>query len=268
MDLNSHFKTQSQKIDAALLAYLPKKTERVSQLYEAMRYAVLQGGKRIRPILLLEAARAVGGSEKNAMPAACAVELIHSYSLVHDDLPCMDDDAERRGQASCHVKFGEVTALLAGDALLTLAFETISQTKNPEAVRLLAAASGSQGMVGGQALDMEFQNKSADLPTLEYINTHKSGSLIAVSLRLGALLGGGTRKEIEALYRYGKFAGLLFQIVDDMLDGQGYAKMLGLSETRKKASDTAAKAKKELLIFGKRVATLNAITDFILERKH
>ena len=268
MDINSYLKTQSKKINRALLKYLPKKGERVSHLYEAMRYAVMSGGKRIRPVLLLGAARAVGGSEVSVMPAACAVEFVHNYSLIHDDLPCMDDDPVRRGRPACHVKFGEVTALLAGDALLTLAFQILSQTKKSEAVRILAEAAGARGMVGGQALDMEFKNKEPDLPTIEYINTRKSGSLIAASLKIGALLSGGTKKEVESLYRYGKYTGLLFQIVDDMLDGQGYAEVLGLSEARQKAAELGLRAKKELSMFGSRAKILNSITDFVLERKH
>ena len=265
--LERYLKTQSQKIDAALLKYLPSKKAPASRLREAMHYAVLQGGKRIRPILLLEAARAVGGSEKSVMPAACAVEFVHSYSLVHDDLPCMDNDAERRGKPSCHIKFDEVTALLAGDALLTLAFEVLGHT-HLEAIRVLASASGARGMVGGQALDMQYQNKALDLPTLEYINTHKSGNLIAASLKIGSILGGGTQKQTESLNRFGRCAGLLFQIVDDILDGEGYAKILGFSEAKQKASDLAQKAKKELSSFGKRAKNLHEITDFVLERKH
>ena len=268
INITHYLKTQSEKIDRALLGCLPKNGERISHLYEAMRYAVTSGGKRIRPVLLLEAARAVGGPEAKAMPAACAVELVHNYSLIHDDLPCMDDDSVRRARPTCHVKFGEVTALLAGDALLTLAFEVLSRTKRIEAVQMLAEAAGGRGMVGGQALDMEFQNKEPDIPTIEYINTHKSGSLIAVSLRMGAVLGGGTKRQIESLYRYGKVTGLLFQIVDDMLDGEGYAKALGLSSARQKAEELGRQAKKELSGFGRRADILHWITDFVLERKH
>ncbi|MBI3315446.1 MAG: polyprenyl synthetase family protein, partial [Candidatus Omnitrophica bacterium] len=202
MDLDVYFKKQIAKIDSRLSAYLPKVKEHPSVLHEAMRYAVLSGGKRVRPVLVLAACAAVGGDEKKAMPAACAVEFIHNYSLVHDDMPCMDDDSLRRGTPTCHKKYGEDTALLVGDALLTLAFRVLSEpsgTETPgemkrrlQVISLIAEASGTHGMVGGQAVDMEFQGKEMDLPTLEYINTHKSGALIAVSTRVGALLGGGS----------------------------------------------------------------------------
>ena len=240
-----------------------------------MRYAVLSGGKRIRPILTLAACEAVGGKESRVFEAACAIELIHNYSLVHDDLPCMDDDAMRRGKPSCHAKFGEVTALLAGDALLTQAFKVLSRVqgsrtdaqKRLQTLRWVADAIGNQGMVGGQALDMEYQKKEPDLPTLEYINTHKSGALIAVSTRAGAYLGGGTPRQVEALYRFGKYAGLLFQIVDDIMDQQGYARMIGSQEARKEASTLLSKAKRELSIFGKKAHTLEKIADLIATRK-
>lgn len=239
-----------------------------------MRYAVLSGGKRIRPILALEACRAVGGRIQDALPAACALELIHSYSLVHDDLPCMDDDQERRGQPTCHVRFGESTALLAGDALLTLAFKILCSPNGKAASRQLEAgcfiaeAVGANGMVGGQAADLEFQPGNRDLPTIESINIRKSGALIAASIRAGAYLGGGRSSEVEALYRYGKAIGLLFQIVDDILDGQGYAKVIGISEARNQASALLAKAKKEIKPLGSRGQTLMALAEFVHDRRN
>ena len=238
-----------------------------------MRYAVLSGGKRIRPILTLAACEAVGGREKDAMPAACAIELIHSYSLIHDDLPCMDDDDIRRGKPSCHKKFGEALALLAGDALLTLAFQVLSSAdpKNSkghlEITRGIAEATGGSGMIGGQVVDIETQGKEIELPTLEYINTHKTGALIAVSLRSGALAGGGTTHQVRALTRYGQYAGLLFQIVDDILDGEGYAKSIGIPEAREEAKRLCGRAKDTLKIFGKKGEPLARIADFVLQRK-
>lgn len=238
-----------------------------------MRYAVLLGGKRIRPILTLAACEAVGGKEKNAMSAACAIELIHSYSLIHDDLPCMDDDDLRRGKPSCHKKFGEALALLAGDALLTLAFQVLSSQdpknskRNLEISRHLAEAAGSTGMIGGQVADIEAQSKEVDLPILEYINTHKTGALIAVSLRCGALAGGGTTKEVQALTRYGRYAGLLFQIVDDILDGEGYAETIGIPEAREEAQRLCGRAKDTLKIFEKKGEPLARIADFVHLRK-
>ena len=271
MGLESSLKKRSLRIEKALAACLPRESEPPRALSHAMRYAVLSGGKRIRPIFTLAACEAVGGREKDALNAACALELIHSYSLVHDDLPCMDNDSMRRGKPSCHAKFGQVTALLAGDALLTLAFGVLARStgeKQLQAVRWIAEAVGSRGMVGGQALDMEFQEKEADLPTLEYINTHKSGALIAACTRVGAYLGGGTPRQVEALYRYGKYVGLLFQIVDDIMDAQGVARAIGVRGAREEAALLLAKAKRELSLFGNKGRFLETVADFVVARKN
>ncbi len=274
MTLEVYLKKQSAKIDKALEHYLPGMHEQPKNLTQAMRYAVLSGGKRVRPILVLAAAEAVGGDEKKVMPAACAIEMIHSYSLVHDDLPCMDDDKERRGKPTCHIKFGEVDALLAGDALLTQAFHIlsaadvkISPARQIEAIRMITEAVGHRGMVGGQALDMVFQGKEMDLPTIEYINTHKTGALIAVSTRIGALLGGGSQSQVDKLYRYGKYVGLLFQIADDIMDEQGYAQVIGVHEAKDEASTLLDLAKKELKGLGKKAQILEQIADFVINRK-
>ena len=264
-------KKRSVRVKKALAACLPRENEHPRELSRAMRYAVLSGGKRIRPIFTLAACEAVGGRETAVLDAACALELIHSYSLVHDDLPCMDNDLMRRGKPSCHAKFGQVTALLAGDALLSLAFHVLARTRGKrqiQAVQWIAEAIGSRGMVGGQALDMEFQAKEADLPTLEYINTHKSGALIAACTRVGAYLGGGTPRQVEALYRYGKYVGLLFQVVDDIMDQQGYARALGVRGAREEAALLLANAKRELSPFGKKGQFLEAVADFMVTRKN
>ncbi|MBI2095238.1 MAG: polyprenyl synthetase family protein [Candidatus Omnitrophica bacterium] len=276
MNIHSYLARESARIDKALETFLPRPSPRSSALHQAMRYAVFPAGKRIRPVLALEACRAVGGDVKKAMPAACALELIHSYSLVHDDLPCMDDDPRRRGQPSCHVKFGEDTALLAGDALLTLAFRALCVRDGAssrrelagrlDVARLIAEAVGSEGMVGGQAVDIACRDQEVDLATAEYINVHKSGALIAVSLKTGATLGGGSKKQVESLYRYGKFVGLLFQIVDDIMDRQGYAKVIGVSEARKEAGSLLGRAKAELAPLGPRGRTLAALADFVMTR--
>ena len=178
------------------------------------------GGSGLRPILVLAAAETVGGSDRQALPAACAIELIHNYSLTHDDLPCMDDDDYRRGKSTCHRKFDEATALLAGDALFALAFKILASPhghvkpremeRRLEATRIIAEAISSYGMVGGQVADIESKGKEIDIPTIEYINTHKSGALIAASLRVGALLGGGSKSQIEAMYHFGEIIGFLF----------------------------------------------------------
>jgi geranylgeranyl diphosphate synthase type II len=277
LELQAYFDKQIKKINKALDACLPGESERPFSLHRAMRYSVLSGGKRIRPIFVLAACQAVGGDEKKVMPAACALELIHNYSLIHDDLPCMDNDDLRRGQPTCHKKFGEDTALLAGDALLTLAFEILNSPAGPaktkdaakriETAYFIGKAIGSKGMVGGQQVDMEFQAKEADLPTIEYINTHKTGALITASLRAGAVLGGGSDKEVEALTGYGRYTGLLFQIVDDILDQEGYAKVIGVPEAKKEADKILLRAKKELKSFGRRGETLSRIADFVLNRK-
>jgi len=278
VNIQTYLAKQSKKIDKALDGYLPKKDATPSILHEAMRYAVFSGGKRIRPILVLAACGIVGGDERKGMPAACAVELIHNYSLIHDDMPCMDDDNFRRGQPTCHKKFNEETALLAGDALLTLAFQILSQTTPSRPAKalerqlvtasLIANAVGSRGMVGGQAVDLECQTTQIEFPTIEYINTHKTGALIAVCLKAGAYLGGGSKGEIQALYGYGKYIGLLFQIVDDIMDREGYAKMVGVPEARKEAEGLLLKAKKVLGRFGPKAFVLSRIADFVLTRKY
>ncbi len=277
MDIQSRLNKQSKKINRALEAYLPPQADLPSPLGGALRYAVLGGGKRVRPIFTLEACLAVGGDEGTVMPAACAIEFIHNYSLVHDDMPCMDDDRERRGLPTCHVKYGEDMALLVGDALLTLAFKVLTTVNGKgsaetlrrqlSAAHMVAEAAGLHGMVGGQAVDMVYQKKEKDLPTIEFINTHKTGALIAASVRTGAYLGGGSAAQVEALYRYGKYTGLLFQIVDDILDGEGYAKLVGMAEAKKHAAALLLKAKKELSSFGKRADTLKALADFVYTRK-
>ena len=276
MDIQKYLLKQSKKIDAALLRLLPRASEHPAKLSEAMRYAVLSGGKRIRPIFVLAACSAVGGDEADAMPAACALELVHSYSLVHDDLPCMDNDLLRRGKPSCHAKFGEVTALLAGDALLTLAFNVLGKSaasngasaKNLLAIQWITEAIGHRGMVGGQAMDVEYQRKPMDLPTIEFINTRKSGALIAVSARVGAHLGGGTRSEVRCLHQYGKNAGLLFQLTDDIMDGQGYAQVVGVKDAREEAARLLERTRRTLSGLGARGRVLSAVADFIATRKN
>ena len=278
MNIKFYLEKKAKKVEKALLAYLPKKKTGAPALHEAMKYAVMSGGKRIRPILVLAACEAVGGDSQKVMPAACAIELVHNYSLIHDDLPCMDNDDLRRGRPTCHKKFGEYTALLAGDALLTLAFQILTSPdgrnsaaallRRMEAACDIAKAIGMHGMIGGQAVDMDYQKKEPDLPTLEYINTHKTGALIAVSLKAGAMLGGGSPARVKALHHYGKYLGLLFQIVDDILDKEGYAKTLSVTEAKNIAKDLLMKAKREIAPFGKKALTLSLLADFVFERNH
>jgi geranylgeranyl diphosphate synthase type II len=196
-----------------------------------MRYSVFAGGKRLRPALVLLGVRASGGIEEPVLPAAAAVEMVHTYSLIHDDLPSMDDDDLRRGQATCHRVFGEAIAILAGDALHTLAFETLGAFPDPvravAMVRDLARACGTRGMVGGQAADLEAEGKAPDVAVVEGIHRRKTGALIAASLRLGALASGAPEAVLRALGEYGDRVGLAFQVVDDLLDEEGLRQDLG-----------------------------------------
>lgn len=205
------------------------------KLGEAMRYSVEAGGKRLRPALCLASCEAVGGDLDSAESPAVALELIHTYSLIHDDLPCMDDDDTRRGKPTNHRVFGEALAVLAGDGLLTSAFSVLadagpnlSSEARVEMIRILAGAAGASGMVGGQALDLEAEgSEGVDLPTLQYIHTHKTGALFAACCRMGGVAGGGTREQIGRLGKFGAKIGLAFQIVDDLLDVTGVAEKLG-----------------------------------------
>jgi geranylgeranyl pyrophosphate synthase len=208
-----------------------------SRIVEAVRYAALSPGKRIRPALLVASGEAVGGRREELLEPACAVEMVHAFSLVHDDLPALDDDSLRRGRPTVHVRFGEATAILAGDALLALAFETLARfpegerhaARKLEAIRVVAAAAGLAGMVGGQVLDLEHEGRPAGAADLERIHRLKTGALIAAACVAGGILGGGGASEVEALRRYGEALGLAFQITDDVLDVEGTAGVLGKS---------------------------------------
>lgn len=217
------------KINAALEEFLPKGDDAVSQ---AMRYSVRNGGKRIRPALVLEFCKVCGGDENKAMAFACALEMIHTYSLIHDDLPCMDDDDYRRGKPSCHVAFGEANALLAGDGLLTLAFETaakseLSADKTVKGILELSKAAGILGMIGGQVMDLENEGKKVCVEALEKTDHLKTGELIRVACVLGCIAAGADDEKIKAAEKYAAGIGLAFQIVDDILDVVGDEKLLG-----------------------------------------
>lgn len=232
-----------RQVDLALDRYLPATDAGEDcccppRLAEAMRYSVIGGGKRLRPLLVLLAAEACGGSRERAMPAACALEMVHTYSLIHDDLPAMDNDDLRRGRPTCHRAFDEATAILAGDALLTLAFEVIARHVQPaeaavECTRLLAEASGPSGMAGGQMVDLESEGKrDGSIAELEAIHRRKTGALLQAALRIGGVLGGANATQAEALDGYGRSVGLAFQIVDDLLDVEGDESKMG-KRTRK-----------------------------------
>ena len=257
-------------IEKNLKKYLPKGGGIIKK---AMRYSVLSGGKRIRPLLAIESARACAGSVKDAMPVACAIEFVHTYSLIHDDLPAMDDDDLRRGKPTCHKVFGEATAILAGDALLTLAFGIIAAgcahpKKALSLIKELSAAAGVDGMVGGQALDLEIRDsalfsgrigfrKGGAVPNL--IDLLKTAKLFEASTRAGAIIAGANDKKSGALARFGLYFGLSFQNVDDHIDG--------VNSAREEAFMYIEKAKKELEIFGKKADKLKAIADYMVTRK-
>lgn len=215
-------------VEAALRDLLPDPQVRPARLHDAMRYAMFPGGKRLRPMLTLLGCVATGGQLERAMRPAAALECLHTYSLVHDDLPCMDDDALRRGRPTCHVAFGEANALLAGDALLTLAFEAVAEG-GASAVKALAAAAGSLGMVGGQVGDLEAEGLGGDLTLerLEWIHDRKTGALIVASLEVGVFAGGGDPAALDAIRSYGRTIGRAFQVADDILDVTGTAEALG-----------------------------------------
>lgn len=228
--------TEKQKIEEALKGYLPQEKDLRKTLFASMEYSLMAGGKRLRPQLVLEFCHLCGGSEEQAMPFACAVEMIHSYSLIHDDLPCMDDDDRRRGKPTNHKVYGEAAALLAGDALLTLAFETMLSPESVQAVGAgraaaaageLARAAGARGMVGGQIIDLESEGKQVPLEVLEKMDEGKTGALILAACRMGCILAGASEDQKKAAEVYARSIGLAFQIEDDLLDVTGDAALLG-----------------------------------------
>ena len=235
-DLEVYLSEKKVVVDTALKACFPEPEGLTSDLVSAMKYSIFAGGKRLRPILCISAAEAVGGVEADVLPVACAIELIHTYSLIHDDLPVMDDDDIRRGKPTNHKVFGEAVALLAGDGLLTEAFNMMTLPELTDKVSagvilkvigMVSVAAGYRGMVGGQVVDIQSEGKQVDLPVVEFIHNHKTGELITVPLASGAMLGGGDESQIEAISSYGRKIGLAFQISDDILDIEGDTSTLG-----------------------------------------
>lgn len=293
MDLQSYLSDQGDAINAALEACLPPEDRFPQVIYRAMRYSVVNGGKRLRPILTLSACEAVGGRSERAIPTACAIEFIHAFSLIHDDLPALDNDDLRRGKPTSHRVFGEAMAVLAGDALLTFAFETISgrATGVPADVLLavinrVAAATGTEGMIVGQVVDVESEGKQADLETLRFIHSHKTAALIEASVVCGGMLGGASDARLEALGAYGRSIGLAFQIEDDILDLVGdtgklgknagsdlrkqkvtYPAVFGLEKSRELAREAVEEALSALRGFDHRADPLRAIARFVVERE-
>jgi geranylgeranyl diphosphate synthase, type II len=292
--LDAYVEARRRLVDQALDRVLPPETAPPPTLHRAMRYSVNAGGKRLRPILVIAGAEAVGGTAEQVMETACALEMIHTYSLIHDDLPAMDNDDYRRGMLTNHKVFGEAIAILAGDALLTLAFKLIAlngaRTGNPEIITALvtdiADAAGTDGMVGGQVVDIESEGKAVDAETVDYIHTHKTAALIRASLCAGALIARASAQELAAIRECGEALGLAFQIVDDILDIEGsteelgktagkdeqqrkatYPAFHGIEASRVTARGLVDRAKHALTPLGARAEPIRALADFIVDRR-
>jgi geranylgeranyl diphosphate synthase type II len=282
-------------VDECLLQHLPPLNAYPPLIHEAMHYAVFNGGKRLRPIMVFEGAILAGVRKEDVIPAACALELIHSYSLVHDDLPAMDDDELRRGKATCHIVYGEANAILTGDALLTAAFELLAENLNAakvqaerviEVIKLVSAAAGSSGMIGGQVLDLQSEGQRIDFPTLKKLHSLKTGQLFRAALKTGAILCGMSKPGIEALDDYAASFGLAFQITDDILDVAGsaeiigkpvgsdeknqkttYVSLLGIEQSYQLAREAVQVCQKSLDGFGPEAGFLRRLAFYTLSRK-
>ena len=296
LKLADYLQRRQRWVEEALKRWVPNENEFPPPVHRAMRYSLFAGGKRLRPILVLAAAEAVGGPVREALPLACSFELIHTYSLIHDDLPSMDNDDTRRGKPTSHKVFGEALAILAGDALLTEAFHLATRPeamkkvpagRRIQALRHLARAAGSRGMVGGQTMDILTQGQPVDSGTLEYIHTHKTGALITACVAVGAIVGGATARQFRSLQDYGEKLGLAFQITDDLLDEVGeeaklgkavskdrskgkatFPGLYGIQESRRRAEGLVEKAIRHLQSFDRRANPLREIAQFILNRTH
>ncbi len=291
--LNKHLSTNAGAVTAILDELLCETDEGQKCLMQAMRYATLGGGKRIRPFLVCASAKLFGIEEKRSLRVAAAIEMVHCYSLVHDDLPAMDDDDLRRGKPTCHVKYDEATAILAGDALLTRAFEVLADEETSfdpgirsSLVAALAKSAGCAGMVGGQMIDLGAENAELTLEEITQLQRMKTGALIAVSCEMGAIMGQATYKEKYSLNQYANDIGLAFQIVDDLLDITGnevevgkkiqkdaeagkatFVSLMGLDAARQKAEELSAKAQERINVFGSKAAPLKALANFIVNRR-
>lgn len=258
-------------IEKRLAKIIPGEDRDPKNLHKAIRYSVFSGGKRIRPILAIESCLCCGGDVGDVLDAACAIELVHTFSLIQDDLPSMDDDDYRRGKQTCHKKFDEATAILAGDSLLALAFETLAGTKNPGMIKSglvkeLASSIGSMGMAGGQCVDIEYEGKTKNPDILNYINACKTGAFIKSALKMGAIAAEADPEKIKAIEKFGKYIGEAFQIIDDILDNGDSVKVYGKELARKKASFMTNRAKDSLKSFSHKADTLKDIADYLIER--
>jgi geranylgeranyl diphosphate synthase type II len=304
MDINKYLQEKKMIVDSALERYFPNTPEGEGEvklsnsLHRAIRHSLLDGGKRIRPILSIAAFEAVGGKGDHILPFACALEMIHTYSLIHDDLPAMDNDDYRRGKPTCHKMFGEAIGILAGDGLLTEAFKLMTNRSNwddpsndkaliLDVVHEIAQAAGISGMVGGQVADIESEGKEIDLPLLQYIHTHKTGAMILASIRVGARLGGASGETLRAFTRYAERIGLAFQIIDDILNVEGkatalgkstgtdlsrgkatYPSLLGVEESKRRAAELVESAVESLKPYGPGADPLREIARFIIAREN
>lgn len=291
MDFEEYLKMLAGEADAAMDGFLPREVERPGTIHEAMRYCVFAGGKRLRPVLCLAAAEACGGNRAVALPAACALELMHTYSLVHDDLPCMDDDDLRRGRPTCHMVYGEGMAVLCGDALLTESFIVLAKANATERysvgamVAELAETGGSRKLIGGQVMDLEGEGKALSREELVSIHEAKTAALLTSSVRLGAMSANAVTEQLEALTKFGHALGLAFQVIDDILDvtqttttlgktaGKDqavnkatYPAVIGLEASRNEAKHLTAEALEALEVFGEKGGRLREIAEWMLKR--
>ena len=291
--MKEYLVARQKMVDEALEALLPKSTVKPKTIHKAMRYSIFAGGKRLRPILCLAAAECCGGRLGTAIPLACAVECIHTYSLIHDDLPCMDDDDLRRGMPTSHKVFGEAVAVLAGDALLTFAFELASEVpgwpRHPlkEVIRELAVAAGSRRLIAGQVVDLESEGKKVSLPLLRFIHQSKTAALLSSSIRLGAMSANAGSVQLQNLSAFGKALGLAFQVIDDILDvtqtsetlGKSagkdvsaekatYPSVVGLERSRQIARKLTQEAHSSLKPLGRKAGILHGLADHLLSREY
>lgn len=294
--LESYITEKKDLIDSELVSFVKNLNSEFARLKESILYSLSAGGKRLRPILCLASCEALGSDSLKAIPVACAIEMIHTYSLIHDDLPCMDDDSFRRGKPTNHKVFGEATAILAGDALLTDAFYMISNSAVDSGVPLLtgieiikdlSSASGSIGMIGGQALDLSFEGKEQiSIDKVEKMHSLKTGALISCSVTAGARIGGADKEQLESFKRFGNYLGLAYQIIDDLLDIEGgeglgkdtgvdikkrkvtYPSVAGTESAKKKVEKLTNSALSELEKFGSDALPLISITTYLGERKN
>jgi len=294
MNLKAYLRSRQKEIDRVLDRYLPKASTKPATLHKAMRYSLFAGGKRLRPILCLAAAEACGGKIKNALPLACALECIHTYSLVHDDLPSMDNDDFRRGRPTCHKVFGDGIAILAGDALLTIAFEIVSGARPTPRynmsilLREVAVAAGSQKLIAGQVADLEAEGRNVKRDELRFIHENKTAAILKTSVRLGAMSANADAKKLRAITQFGHGLGLAFQVIDDILDltqtseilGKSagkdvaakkatYPAVIGLEKSRAEARRLTRQAHDALSVFaGSKAQALHALANYLLEREY